>query len=169
MEEEYWRQKSRSMWLQARDKNTNYFHKQAEARKKFKTINEILFQGNLVKYFEGIKKVAHSHFKYLFLAPEEDLIDANNYPLDLVPKIVQETDNLLLATSIRMEELKKALDDMDADKSLGPDGFTVRFFTSCWPIIKIDLLRMVRKSESSTKLRGSTNSAFLALIHCQSD
>ena len=56
VEEEYWRQKSRSMWLQAGDKNTSYFHKQAEARKHFKTVNEIHFQGNLVKYFEGIKK-----------------------------------------------------------------------------------------------------------------
>ena len=58
VEEEYWRQKSRSMWLQTGDKNTNYFHKQAEARKHFKTINEIQFQGNLVKEFEGIKKAA---------------------------------------------------------------------------------------------------------------
>lgn len=32
-EENYWRQKLRSLWLEAGDKNTSYFHKQAEARK----------------------------------------------------------------------------------------------------------------------------------------
>ena len=130
VEEEYWRQKSRSMWLQAGDKNTRYFHKQAEARKHFKTVNEIQFQGNLVKDFEGIKKAAHSYFKDLFLAPEEDPIDANCYLLDLVPKLVQETDNLLLTAPIRMEELKKALDGIDANKTPGPDGFTARFLST---------------------------------------
>ena len=53
---------------------------------------------------------------------------------------------------------------MEADKAPGPDGFTVRFFSTCWSIIKVDLLRMVKKSQSCNKLGGSTNSAFLALI-----
>ena len=53
--EEHWRQKSRSLWMQAGDKNTSYFHKQAESRKQFKIVNEIQYQGNLVKDFEDIK------------------------------------------------------------------------------------------------------------------
>jgi len=57
-EEEYWRQKSRSLWLQAGDKNTRYFHQQAEAHKHFKTVNEIHFQDQEIKDFEGIKQVA---------------------------------------------------------------------------------------------------------------
>ena len=93
----------------------------------------------MVKYFEGIKKESHSFFK-------ENPIDENCYLLDLIPKLVQEIDNVLLTALIRMEELKKALDGMDADKALGPDGFTARFFSTCWSIIKVDLLRMVRKS-----------------------
>lgn len=31
-EEEMWRIKSKSLWLQAGDKNTNFFHKHAKAR-----------------------------------------------------------------------------------------------------------------------------------------
>ena len=42
-EEEYWRQKSRSLWLLVGDKNTSFFHKQAEARKHFKAVNEIQY------------------------------------------------------------------------------------------------------------------------------
>ena len=53
---------------------------------------------------------------------------------------------------------------MDADKAPEPDGFTTQFYKLCWPTIKDDLLRMVRKSETYSKLGGGTNSAFLALI-----
>ena len=45
-----------------------------------------------------------------------------------------------------------------------PDGFTTKFFTSCWSIIKFDLLKMVWYSYKVNKLGGSTNSSFLALI-----
>ena len=100
----------------------------------------------MVKDFEGIKKAAHSFFKDLFLALEENSIDANYYPLDLIPNLFQETDNFLLTASINMEELKKSLDGMDVDKAPGPDSFTARFFSTCWSTIKVDLLRMVRKS-----------------------
>jgi hypothetical protein len=53
---------------------------------------------------------------------------------------------------------------MDPDKAPGLVGFTARFYNSCWPIIKKDLLRMVKKSQNCTKLGRSTNSSFLALI-----
>ena len=40
-EEEYRRQKSRSIWLQVGDKNTSYFHKQEEANKHYKAVSKI--------------------------------------------------------------------------------------------------------------------------------
>jgi len=40
-EEEYWRIKSRRLWLEAGDRNTSFFHKQAQARKNFNNIIEI--------------------------------------------------------------------------------------------------------------------------------
>ena len=51
VEEEYWRQKSRSMWLESGEKNMTYFHKQAEAKKNYKSISEIFYQRALVKDF----------------------------------------------------------------------------------------------------------------------
>ena len=40
-EEEYWKLKSCNLWLKAGDRNTAYFHKQAQARKYFNNISEI--------------------------------------------------------------------------------------------------------------------------------
>jgi len=53
---------------------------------------------------------------------------------------------------------------MEPDKAPGPDGFIARFLQSCWSTINKDLLRMVRKSQSCSKIGGNTNSAFLALL-----
>ena len=66
VEEEFWCQKSKSMWLKSGDKNTSYFHKQAESRKSYKAVNEINFRGSLIKDPEEIKKAAFLTFKDLF-------------------------------------------------------------------------------------------------------
>jgi len=118
----------------------------------------------VVKDSEGIKRATHSFFKDLYSAPEELPIDSQAYPIDLIPHYVQDSDNIMLTDLISMNEVKKALDCMDPDKALGPDGFTTRFYLTCWPTIKKDLLRMVGKSQTCTKIGGSTNSTFLALI-----
>lgn len=62
-EEEYWRQKSRSLWLKARDRNTSSFHKQAQSRRSFNTIYEIKEDLVTHKDFTSIKGAAFSHFE----------------------------------------------------------------------------------------------------------
>eukprot|EP00253_Pinus_taeda_P001787 PITA_01787 len=164
VEEEFWRQKSRALWLQAGDKNTSFFHKHAEARKQFKSVKEIHHQGVVVKDFEEIKRAAHSYFKDLYSAPDEPPLDPQIYPMNLIPNCVQDPTNAMLMAPISMKDLRSALDSMEPDKAPGPDGFPVRFYLSCWDIINSDLLRMVKKSQSCAKIGGGINSAFLALI-----
>jgi len=65
-EEEYWRQKSRSLWLKAGDRNTSFFHKQAQARRSFNTIFEIKEDRVTNKDFTSIKGAAFSHFEKLY-------------------------------------------------------------------------------------------------------
>lgn len=163
-EEEYWRQKSINLWLQAGDKNTSFFHKHVEPRKQFKNVSEIRSQDAVVKDFEGIKRAAFSFFKDLYSAPDDQPIDPQAYLYNLIPFCVQDPVNNMLTAPISMDELKKALDCMEPDKAPGPDGFTARFLQSCWSTINKDLLRMVRKSQYFAKIGGSTNSTFLSLL-----
>eukprot|EP00253_Pinus_taeda_P015908 PITA_15908 len=163
-EEEYWRQKSRTLWLHSGDKNTSFFHKKAEARKNFKSVSEIHHQNTVIKDFERIKRAAYSFYQDLYSAPEEPAIDPHVYLIDLIPNCVQDSDNAKLTTPISMDELKDVLDSMEPDKAPGPDGFSVRFLLTCWSTIKKYLLRMARKSQNCAKLGGDINSAFLALI-----
>jgi ribonuclease HI/exonuclease III len=164
LEENYWRQKSRSLWLQEGDRNTAYFHKQAEARKHYKAVTEVQVQDKIIADPDGIKQAAYDTFEKLYTAPKDVELDQQAYPLTLIPKLINVDINSKLTSEITQQEIKEALDQMNPDKAPGPDGFTARFYQHCWEIIKKDLSKMIQKSQKVSKLGGSTNSSFLALI-----
>jgi hypothetical protein len=126
-EEKHWQQKSRCLWLEAGDKNTAYFHKQAEARKQFKTVTEIRTQGQIITDFEGIKEAAVQTFEALYTEPHTEASDPASYPLNLIQAKIQEEVNSKLVREIDQHEIKEALDQLHPDKAPGPDGFTARF------------------------------------------
>jgi hypothetical protein len=103
-------------------------------------------------------------FETLYTEPQRTEIDPKNYPLCLIPKLIEEDINIRLTKEVSQQEIKEALDQMSPDKAPGPDGFTARFYQHSWDTIKSDLTKMVRKSQLSSKLGGGTNSSFLALI-----
>jgi hypothetical protein len=43
------------------------------------------------------------------------------------------------------EEIKKVVLETPKEKAPGPDGFIELFFSSCWDIIKDDLIRAVNQ------------------------
>jgi hypothetical protein len=163
-EERYWRQKSRSLWLKEGDKNTSYFHKQAEARKHYKAVTKIQAQNITISDQEGIRQAAFETFGTLYSETQRASIDPQRYPLSIVPSLLKDEINLRLVEEVTQQEIREALDQMHPDKAPGPDGFTARFYQHCWGIVKSDLTKMIRKSQASNKIGGSTNSAFLALI-----
>jgi hypothetical protein len=66
-EEEYWRLKSRSLWLKAGDRNTSFFHQKFRARLSRNHIAEIkIVEGQVYKGFNQVKAAAETHFKNLY-------------------------------------------------------------------------------------------------------
>ena len=145
-EENYWRQKSRNLWLEAGDKNTSYFHKQVEERKQLEKVIEIQVQNQTITDFEGIKAGATEAFKNLYTKTKGTDIDPKDYSLSLVPTLIKEDFNNNLTKEVTQQEIKDALDQMNTDKASGPDGFTTRFYQHSWDIIKSDLTKLIWKS-----------------------
>jgi hypothetical protein len=46
---------------------------------------------------------------------------------------------------------------MDGDKALGPDGFTIAFFQSCWTIVKDDLMCVFHNLHEHDRFKKSLN------------
>lgn len=161
-EEEYWRLKSRSLWLKAGDRNSSFFHKQAQARKCTNSISEIKDGIIIHKGNANIKKAASLHFEIMY--SEEAILDQNSEMLDGIPSLISADMNHLLEAKVTKNEVKATLFAMNPDKAPGPDGFSARFLQICWSIVEKDLYKMVLKSQVCKKIGGSTNSTFLALI-----
>jgi len=100
----------------------------------------------------------------LYTEPKGIETGQQRYPLTVIPRLINEDTNNRLTREVTQQEIKEAFDQMNPDKAPGPDGFTARFYQQCWNIIKKDLTKMIKKSQQSSKLGGSTNSSFLALI-----
>jgi len=124
-EEEYWRLKSRSLWLKAGDRNSSFFHKQAQARKCFNSISEIKEENYILKDIANIKKAASDHFKNLYSEGME--VGHSSKLLDVVPHLITARMNHMLEAKVNKNEVKDALFDMDPDKAPGPDRFIAKF------------------------------------------
>lgn len=58
----------------------------------------------------------------------------------------------------------EAIEDLEGEKSPGPDGFTIAFFQNCWVIIKHDLMRVVTNFAKSCTCVKNLNGTFLSII-----
>jgi ribonuclease HI/exonuclease III len=169
-EEEYWRIKSRSLWLKAGDRNTSFFHRQYRARLSRNHISEIkTTEGQVSKGFTQIKAAADSHFRNLFSegtqATEGEIAEF----LANIPHLVRPEDNAALTSEVTEEEIIKVIWSMGSDKAPGPDGFTIHFYKVCWNIIKRDLQKMIKGFMRKAKIGGGINSTYLALIPKESN
>lgn len=169
-EEEYWRLKSRSLWLKGGDRNTSFFHRQYRARLSRNHITEIkTMSGQICKGNQQVKEAAEQHFQNLFSSDDqgEEMEEAEF--LNHIPSLISPENNAELCKPVTEEEIIKTIWSMDSDKAPGPDGFSIHFYKVCWDIIKYDLQRMVRGFMSKAKVGGSTNSTYLALIPKESN
>ena len=98
-EEEYWRLRSRSLRLQAGDRNTVFFHKKAQATRSQNVIMEIQEDFHTHTEFPSIKEAAYNHFKNIY-SKQEDLLQHLDF-LEMIPQKVTSKMNQCLIAPVR--------------------------------------------------------------------
>lgn len=73
-------------------------------------------------------------------------------------------DSALLVKEVSADEIMKVLFGMAANKSPGPDGYTVEFFKAAWTIVGRDFVQAVQSFFDKGFLPKGINSTILALI-----
>ncbi|KAK1607529.1 hypothetical protein QYE76_031202 [Lolium multiflorum] len=136
VEEEYWRQRSRSNWLIQGDANTAFFHAFANGRRRKCAISSLVSDSGIITDERELQ--AHIYDFY------RGLMGAQAAPsfLSLSPSIwqsirrVSEGDNDSLMLTFSGEEMDTVLASMKTDTAPGPDGFPVFFFKEFWQLAK---------------------------------
>jgi hypothetical protein len=122
-EEKEWRLKSRSLWLQAEDKNTSFFYKQAKERQHKNIMDEIKKStGEIINSFDEIKKEASCHFKNIYTQDGADNKEQSMQFMEPISQLIMDQDNQELTKVVTEEEVRKVVFQFDPDKALGPDG-----------------------------------------------
>ena len=158
-EEKMWKQRSRALWLQEGDQNTNFFHNRASHRYKRNRIEELKKEmGMACTDEEEISKILIDYYQNLFtLASPSNMEEV----LMAVPTVITDKQNAMLAAEFVKAEVEEALQQMALLKAPGPDGLPPFFYQNFWPSMGEDVSKAVLNCLNSGSIPSSINLTFI--------
>lgn len=141
LEETYWFERSRETWLLKGDKNTTYFHRCANGRKRKNTIISLEDGDQIIEGDKKLLEHATKNYSELF-GPGVGFNIQTDPEIWSEAATVSETDNNALCPPFYESEVKTALFLMESNKAARPDKIPIEFYQSCQDIIKVDILKL---------------------------
>ncbi|XP_062008504.1 uncharacterized protein LOC133725310 [Rosa rugosa] len=126
MQDSFLRSKSRVRWLVDGDRNTSFLHNMVKIRKVHRSMATIKVGSQVLQSHDQIASHVVQHFSSLFTKDES--ITNTGLVERVIPALVTEEENLMLAASPSIEEIRGAVMGMDGFSAPGPDGFGGSFF-----------------------------------------
>jgi hypothetical protein len=159
------RHRSQIHWLSEGDACTKFFHLYANHRRHKNFIAHLQVDGVLISDQDEKAKAVDAFYEQLLGSSPE-----RGFGLDLDYLGMPSHDLSELEVPFSEEEVWGVIRSQELDKAPGPDGFTGRFYTACWPIIKADVMEAF-----DTFWRGDSrglhvaNQALIALLPKRAD
>ncbi|PKI62440.1 hypothetical protein CRG98_017246 [Punica granatum] len=160
-EELLWFQKSRTEWVESRDRNTRYFHMKAMIKRKRIRIEALQrADETFITEEEALHAHATDHFRRLFsgeCGPIQSTIP-HCFP-QLSPTALQS-----LIQPVPVEEVHRALFDIGPFKAPRSDGFQAVIFQSNWEFIWPSLFEFIRQIMEGATSISRVNGTLFVLI-----
>jgi hypothetical protein len=143
VDEEYWRQRSRTQWILKGDSCTAYFHAIANRRKRKCSIPRLITEGGEVDERRALMEHVYQFYQGLMGAVGDDRVFALGPDLWGDDQKTSAGENWGLEITFTAEELDEVLSSMKPDSAPGPDGLPVLFFKRFWGILRGPILQML--------------------------
>jgi len=159
------RVRSRIGWLKDGDANTRMFHMHARHRKRKNFIAKLKTEDRVLIGHEEKAEAILDFYSKLIGSDDNRNRTINLEALELPS---YELDDL--EQPISEEEVWNTIKNLPSDKAPGPDGFTGRFYKTCWPIIKEDIMAAIQTIWGKNfRNLWMLNSAYITLIPKKAD
>ncbi|XP_073120906.1 uncharacterized protein [Henckelia pumila] len=163
-EELLWKQRSRSDWLAAGDKNTKFFHRTASLRKEQNTIRGLISgQGDFVQDQGCMVAIITDYFDELFTTtdPHPELFQP---VIDCIEPKVDRMMNINLCAPFTALDVKTALFELGPDKAPGPDGFSGISYQKFWHVVGEEVTQAVLHILNEDAPMDGWNNTIITLI-----
>lgn len=135
------RQKSQIKWFQEGDYNSSYFHSVLRDKRRRLHLHKIKNHRN--RWIHGDVKVVKAVVRHYEKRFNLEALILNTSPLGCIPRCISVEDNEHLVAIPDVNEVKKAVFNLNANSAAGLNGFNKIFYQTCWEIIKDDISTFV--------------------------
>ena len=120
-----------------------------------------------VIYEEGVEMAAQvfQFYKTLYQESKEWRPFVESLEFDQIG----EMERGWLERQFEKDEIPLVVREMEGDKTLSPDGFSMNFFYHCWRVVDRDVLAVFEEFYQHYKFEKSLNATFIALIPKKND
>ncbi|KAL0403557.1 UNVERIFIED_CONTAM: putative mitochondrial protein [Sesamum radiatum] len=164
VEETYWKERSRTLWLTEGDRNTGYFHNKASHRKKVNEIRKLRTDSDeWVDNEQDLRRLILDHFTKTFQSRRPSTVDIERCTVHITPRIDRNMYDEL-SRPFTEEEVSLALSQMAPLKAPRPDGMPPLFYQKYWPIVKTDVTATTLHLLNNHALPDNYNATTIVLI-----
>ena len=119
--------------------------------------------GTIIKDKDAIELYISSYYKKLYKNEHSDE-QIQNWFLQFVDPKLSGNDTNVLESNVTDQEIFKAINDMNVNKSPGIDGIPIEFYSKYWSIIHVELSEIIRNMINGKELQSNQRKAIITLI-----
>ncbi len=123
-------------------------------------MTSIEVNGTQVEEESEIREQVVQFYTSLYQENEAWRPDANGLPFEVIGVEEQQ----VLERRFEKDEILQVIKDLQGDKALRPDGYTMAFFQHCWRVIQEGIMGFFEDVYEYGKFEKSLNATFIALI-----